>query len=429
MMHRTLIKVVGLGVALVAGMGAFAACGGGSEAIPTTGSGAKSDAGVDDQGCLTGTGTVPSTCKAYDGVSTDTQGSCECSLLPKNFEYCACAGVVSDDTLSSGKNACENATKRPIEACGALLEIPKDATGKVKTITRTATTEEYSDPSGAAPDISCFSPTTAPKAGTPQNVTIKGYARNFSGGCDPAGVQIEIFKVKRTGGDDDGELGESVGSAVVVADLPCDATSPPDVCKLVDTSKCPDKRKYRAFEFANVPTETELVIKTSSSAGTSRFSPLYDYNIYIPNDEVTGGVWTHDVRAVDSGDYQTIPNTAYGSPTTAGNGAIAGEVHDCGDIRITGATVYASGKLFNVGYFKDDEKAPLPAALTEQRVTSTLGLYAAYDVAPGKVRVSAAGVLGNDIVSLGYYDVRVFPDSITAMTFRGLRPYQYLPAK
>ncbi|MFO0660599.1 MAG: hypothetical protein U0165_12325 [Polyangiaceae bacterium] len=428
-MHKTLIQVVGLGVALMAGAASFAACGGGSEAIPTTGSGAKSDAGVDDNGCLTGEGDVPSTCKTFTGVKTTTQGSCECSLLPKNFEYCACAGVVSDETLSSGKNACENSTKRPVEACGALLEMPKDQQSNVVSIERSTTTEEYSDPTGAAPDVSCFSPSTAPVAGASQSVTVKGYARNFSGGCDSAGVQIEIFKVKRTGGDDDGELGDQIGSAVVVEDLPCDANSSPDVCKLVETSKCPDKRKYRAYTFENVPTETELVIKTSSSAGTNRYSPLYDYNIYITNAEVQNGVWTHDVRAVDSGDYQTIPNTAYGHPTTSGNGAIAGEVHDCGDIRISNATVYTSGKLLNVGYFGDDEKAPLPKALNDQRVTSSLGLYAAYDVAPGKVRVSAAGVLNGELVSLGYYDVRVSPDAITAMTFRGWRPFQYKPAK
>jgi len=53
-----------------------------------------------------------------------------------------------------------------------------------------------------------------------------------------------------------------------------------------------------------------------------------------------------------------------------------------------------------------------------------LGLYSALDVAPGPVTVAATGLVNGQPVSLGQHRVFVYPDAVTSVTFKGLRPYQ-----
>jgi hypothetical protein len=53
-----------------------------------------------------------------------------------------------------------------------------------------------------------------------------------------------------------------------------------------------------------------------------------------------------------------------------------------------------------------------------------LGLYAAYDIKPGPVRVAATGVVKGQLVTLGYFDARVFADGVTGVTLRRMRPFQ-----
>jgi hypothetical protein len=277
---------------------------------------------------------------------------------------------------------------------------------------RTTDTAEYA---GTGPvDISCFEKASWPAAAASQSVKVKGYARNFASGCDVVGATIEIYKVKR-GGADDGALGDLIGSTVTIPNVDCTA----ELCKTVEAEKCSSGRTLRAFEYPNVPTETELIIKTGVEA--NGYLTLYDYGIYIAASDVTNGEWTHDVRVVAQGDYTLIPTTATGHPLSPGNGAIAGEIHDCGDVRISGASVDVSTDR-SMFYFTDNEEYPLPDPAKHS--TSSLGLYAALDVPEGPARVAAMAVVGGKLVSLGYYDVRVYADSISALTFRGFKAHQ-----
>ena len=396
--------------------------GGGNGGSSSGGSSSGGSSSVD--GCLTGEKDVPSTCSLPGELGSTAQGSCKCSTLPVNFAYCACDSKVSDCDASDSNHA---------EACGVLAKFPTDPTGALKTMSRSSQTEEYSDPTGKPVDVSCFDTANPPKAGTSKTVKIQGYARNFSAGCDVAGLQIEVYKVKRTGGADDGMPGDLIATTVV-EDQPCSSDTP-DVCKLVETPKC-NPRKWRTYSIDGVPSETELIIRTMSAQGHSDFVSLWDYNMYISNDDPdldSNDVWHHDVRGVLASDYQTIPNTAGFGAIAPGNGAIAGEVHDCGNIRVLGAAVATNVSNAGLGYFSDNEDEPLPVLSGTQDYTSTLGLYAIYDAPEGKARVSAVGVRDNngtnELVSLGYYDVHVFPDAITAITFRGLRPFQVQEAK
>jgi hypothetical protein len=261
------------------------------------------------------------------------------------------------------------------------------------------------------PQIGCFDPAGYPaKPGTPQTVTVKGTAVIFSHGCSSNDLKIEIYTVTRGGGND-GDLGSIVGSAVIT-DADC------SVSGVASTEESCDPSRYECvYEYPGVPTETELAIKTSGD----QYAALYDYNIFIHNEDVQNGEWSHDVRALAADDYGVISQAAIGAPITAGNGAIAGEVHDCGDVRLQNAVVDVNVNRKALTYFGDDEAHPLPDL--SGKGTSTLGLYAAIDVDPGVASIGAAGKdKDGKIVGLGFLRVKVFPDSVTTVTFRGMNP-------
>ena len=117
-----------------------------------------------------------------------------------------------------------------------------------------------------------------------------------------------------------------------------------------------------------------------------------------------------------------IAQAAIGQPITTGHGAIAGEVHDCGDVRLTNAVADVDVQKRALTYFTSDEDNPLPDLGAFG--TSKLGLYGAIDVVPGPATVAAAGLLNGQLVSLGQHRVYVYPDTVTSLTFRGLRPTQ-----
>lgn len=330
------------------------------------------------------------------GGGGGSSGECPDNLVPaKNSEFC---------TATPGNLDCSivnPAAKHQV--CGvALVDPPAE-------LARSTNVVEYSGK--GPPDVSCFEAGNYPAApGTPQDVTVEGFARIFSSGCDSHDLKISFFKVQP-----DGQLGEAVGTAVVT-----DATCV-DVGESSMADNC-DTRWECSYSYTGVPTETELAIRTENGPNGGIWAPLVQYNIYIPNAEVAAGKWTHDVRALAEPDYSVIPQTAIGSPIAPGNGAVAGEVHDCGDVRLTNAVVDVDAARVITTYFTSDEDSPLPDQAA--RGTSVLGLYAALDVAPGPVTVSAGGMVNGEFVTLGQHRVWVYPDTVTSVTFKGLQPYQ-----
>ncbi len=248
-------------------------------------------------------------------------------------------------------------------------------------------------------------------------VQISGVAKIFAHGCASTGVDIEVHTVLRTPGAQDGALGPLVGTAVTT---PADCTSAATGVTVMNDANCGTLYECK-YTYDNVPSETELVILTKGTG----WAPLYDYNNYIATAAVMNGVWNHDVRALASDDYGAIAAAALGGPITAGNGAIAGETHDCGDIRISGATVDVNVAKKQLTYFTDDESNPLPNS--SATATGLLGLYAALDVAPGPASVGAIGLVNGKLTTVGYYRVQVFANAVTTITFSGLRPYQIKP--
>jgi hypothetical protein len=363
---------------------AVACSSGGGGTGTGTGNSTGSGTGSSGVGGSSGTGT---TCP---GDLAEAPGSAFCQGDPSTIE---CAQVPGGDHT---------------QVCGVALPDPS------KALARSANVMEFAG--SGPPDLSCFTPAKYPTAGTSATVTMSGVARIFSHGCQSNELTIQVYPVKHTGGADDAMPGTQVGATVTTV-MDCTADG---VQSMV--ADCGTRYECK-YTYPGVPTETDLVILTSGDL----WAPLYEYNNYIPSSEVTNGTWSHDVRALASDDYSAIPQAAIGASIMPGNGAIAGEVHDCGNVRLSGATVDTNVYREGLTYFDSDEASPLPD--TSASATSDLGLYAAFDLAPGPASVAALGLVDGKITTVGYYPARIFANAVTAVTFQGVRPWQVPASK
>lgn len=363
---------------LLAALGVFTACGGGSSA---TGGGAGAGAGT--------------------GTGGNSANSCPGDLVAApDSAYCAKEAPAIDCALV--------APGEKNQVCG--VAVPAATTA----LTRSANVMEYAG--SGPPDLSCFAPSGYPKAGTPQMVTVSGLAQIFAHGCASTGLDIEIHKVIRSSGADNGMIGDLVGTAFTT---PASCTTSATGFAGPDPNMACGGTVYECkFTYPDVPTETELIFLTKGSAWT----PLYEYNDYIPNSAVTGGMWTHNVRALSSDDYSAIAQTAIGATIPEGNGAIAGETHDCQNVRLGGATVGVNVQVKQLVYFTDDEADPLPDLTASS--TSALGLFAALDIEPGPVTVGAVGLVDGKLTTVGWSQVQVYANAVTVATFAGPLPFQ-----
>jgi hypothetical protein len=198
--------------------------------------------------------------------------------------------------------------------------------------------------------------------------------------------------------------------------------------KLTWLKKCPDGGcTFRGFEYAGIPTETPLIIKTYDAAGTGQWADLYDYNIFFANSAVQAGdVVNYDPAAVAATDINTVASAAGGFTVKADKGLLAGEVHDCGDVRLSGATVDTdAAHESDMFYFGENESDPLPDKSRGALGTSKLGLFGTLNLPTGvPIHISAIGKSGGQTILLGTYTVQTFPGAVTALSLRGRRPWQ-----
>ncbi|MGZ5969174.1 MAG: hypothetical protein ACXWP4_15980, partial [Polyangiales bacterium] len=254
--------------------------------------------------------------------------------------------------------------------------------------------------------------------GTPKMVTMQGLVKIFANGPDSKNVKIEVYKEELdASGKPQGKLGALVGTTV------SDDTAMPTI-ETIMKSGMPIDRALYPYKLDGVPTETPLIVKTSGKTDADLWFPLYDWNIVARNDALEAdGTFKFGPRALGNDDYASIMKAAYNRPAEAGKSALAGEVHDCGDVRLSNATVETNPKsslgLFYLSEVEDDPKPDIA-----RKGTGRLGLYAVGGLMPAVYSVGSAGLLGGETVSLGSYKVQTFPDSVSVFTFRGLRPWQ-----
>jgi hypothetical protein len=340
-------------------------------------------------------------CSSSSGDGTPSSG-CENLVPAANSEFCEASPATPDCTRINDSYK--------VDVCGVPLKQPP---GELQ---RSENVEEF--PGSGPPDVSCYLPDSYPATGTSTTVTVQGITKIFSHGCMSKSVTIEVYRVVRDGSANDGALGALIGTPVTTeADCTTTGVATPDEDTCGTVFEC-------KYEYPGVPTETELVFKTYSTSSPVLWAPIYEYNVYaFESDEgVATGTWTHDVRALAQDDYGVIAQAAIGNPVTQTHGVLAGEVHDCGNVRLINATVDIDTDKVATTYFTNDEAHPLPDRTALG--TSTLGLYSALDIKPGPVTVAASGLVGGELVSVGFFRARIFEDSVTSVTFRGLRPFQ-----
>jgi hypothetical protein len=349
------------------------------------------------------------------GGDAGSSGSCGSGATVAGTSLQQCQSCTASGQCSAAE---------PNEACCTWVATPKEALQEATGLHR------YSAPSGSDPskvDLSCLKGGTS--LGTSQNVTLTGYVWLFSSGQDSQGVKVEVFTENHPTTPDGTISASAVGSYTTSGSDPTDPTD------TTWNSKCPGGCSYRQYTIQNVPTETPLVIKTSD-AGGGQWATLYDYNVYFKSSDVQNGTVTYDATAVAGPDLTTVAGTV-GETIKNGQGLLAGEVHDCSDVRVFGATVETDqphqGPMF---YFTEDEASPLPSLQAGD--TSHLGLFGALNMQPGTpIRVTALGQCPpppanvdpsvcspGSIVMLGTYVIQVYPGAVTALALRGRRPWQ-----
>ena len=344
---------------------------------------------------------------AGDG-GTGEGGSASCDNAPAlgKADYCKSCTI----SASATPNTCH--APRTVNACCTYVQAPTQELVRGTGLNRSSS----SDPTI---NLGCLD--NPGEIGTPKTVTLKGFLRVFSSGGDSKGVKIEIFKEGK-----DGALGDAVGAAVVTTGD--DAKNPPQMPKPEWLKKCPDGGcTFRGFTYAGIPTETPLIVKTSDAGDGSQWAQLYDYNVFFPNASASAAnEVNYDPSAVAATDINTVASAAGGFTVSASKGLLAGEVHDCGDVRLSGATVDTDiaheGDMF---YFGENESDPLPDKSRGSLGTSKLGLFGTLNLPTGQpIRISALGKQGGQTILLGTHTVQTFPGAVTALSFRGRRPWQ-----
>ncbi|MBS2015140.1 MAG: hypothetical protein JST00_19775 [Deltaproteobacteria bacterium] len=344
---------------------------------------------------------------ADGGTSGGSSGSCEGAPTLTKADFCSSC-TFSD---KASPNTCK--APRTVNACCTYVQAPSQELARGTGLVRNSSTDPKLD-------LGCLD--APPALGTPKNVTIKGFVRVFSSGGDSAGVKVEIFKEGANGA-----LGEPVGTPAITSDTGkfyTDAQGKkPDYLK-----KCPDGGcTFREFTYTGVPTETPLIVKTSDANNGSTWASFYDYNVYFANGTVKPGDEVYyEPAAVAATDINTVASAAGGFTVKQDKGLLAGEVHDCADVRVSGAMVDTDiaheGEMF---YFGDNEADPLPDKSRSSQGTSKLGTFGTLNLATGTpMRVSAVGKVNGQTVLLGTYTVQTFPGAVTALSFRGRRPWQ-----
>jgi hypothetical protein len=138
------------------------------------------------------------------------------------------------------------------------------------------------------------------------------------------------------------------------------------------------------------------------------------------------GVIEHDPSVVPATDLNTVASAAGGFSPSQEKGMLAGEVHDCGDVRLAGATVDIDaaheGDMF---YFGENEADPLPDKTRSSAGTSKIGLFGTLNVTTGvPIRISAIGNYNGQTVLLATHAVQTLKGSVTSLRLRGRRPWQ-----
>ena len=291
------------------------------------------------------------------------------------------------------------------------------------------------DFSGQAVDISCVA---APSAiGPGASATLEGCVDIFGlGGKAKSGIKVAVFGEDQDPKTDAPAYGETQIAVTIDADgLDCaGADADAAACR---ATGCEKEGFYR---LENVPTHVPLTMKVykpgdNDVIDTYTWGMVFDYL----DTGAVDGVVTYAANLVYKSTYDSIPTLAGrvmdgGSDTSdgVGRGVVAGEVRDCQDRAVQGATVTTDrfDPSTKITYFDGNTDDPKPnlARLS----TNTDGLYVVLNAntdGASALHTLTAGMIdpactGEDCacVLLGTRVIHAYPDSVAIATFRGAFP-------
>ena len=336
---------------------------------------------------------------------------------------------------------------------------------------------DFCDPTmNPTPNLTCLGAATTTPPATPAVVTLTGFIHVFSSGPDAKGLTVQIFKQSDlVGGADPATLAPLAQTAVALdpaTQRACDAAAK-NGCSLpsktgctlpvcndglngrnddkkycrdlgAGQSECSDRLRWEArYSIPNVPTNTQLVIRSTGPSGKpdTTWATMVIFNI-VPSTadpackgpldvyclDTTNAAepkYQLDINALSQSDYVNIPTTSgLAGGISNGMGAIAGEVHDCDNIRVGNVQVGVSPEGDRFTYFNGNPLKTLPDSGRVGSGTDRLGLYAALNVKPGNVTVQTAALtsVGGALTSFGNFTAIVYPNTVSVANVNGGRP-------
>lgn len=312
------------------------------------------------------------------------------------------------------------------------------------------------------PNLACLNEPDNPPA-NPPSVTLMGFADIFSSGPETVnGVVVQVFRQSDLNDVENIDEAAPVSQTTLeitqpmvtnqevracfeetddIANHQIECPMPTDDClipcqdslsgnEFCYQGSCYGRLRYEVrYEIPNVPTHEFLVIRSLGPDGVddNTWGIMIQYNVYLrttdPEYNETLSTYEMDVNLISRQDWVKIP-TVMGLPSgvTSGNGAIAGEVHDCEGIRLTGAQVAMLPLVDHFSYFNGNPVDTVPSPTRLPQGTNRLSLYSAMNVPPGPIEIEAWGLINGTPTILGYHQARVFPDSATIISINDGKP-------
>ncbi|HEX9101590.1 MAG TPA: hypothetical protein VF997_05265, partial [Polyangia bacterium] len=331
---------------------------------------------------------------------------------------------------------------------------------------------EYCDTTGvAAPNLACLGKTGPAAGAAPAKVTLTGFVHVFSSGPDSNNVKVQVFDAATVTAADPANQG-TIGALTATLDpttqRACDADGAKG-CSLPLVNGCTlplcndglggrtDDHKYcrnngsggecsarlrweSRYSMPDVPTNTRLVIRVTGPTGASdsTWATTVSFNIFLSTSDractslsdtdcldlsnAASPKYQLNVSALSAADYVNIPTiSGLSGGITSGQGAMAGEVHDCDNVRVDNVEVVTTPGADRFTYFNGNPIMTLPDASRASVGTDRLGLFAALNEKPGAVHVEAGGAMtpGGPLISFGTFDAFVYPNTVTIVNVNG----------
>ena len=355
--------------------------------------------------------------------------------------------------------------------------LPWDTTKPALELTECGEVFELCSNDGPVADFSCVDTPPGDPPETPDTVTMTGFVDVFSSGPNSDNARVFVYRESQL--TDTTDL--DTATPIATFDVALDAAA------LVDARSCPKERDFMQgqcvvpsddcggqcdkdlaagqfcwqtvcedlqrweirYSIPNIPTNEFLAVRTvgldnqgepeilgNTWAQMVQTNVMFKTNDRACEDDldtdcidtsVMPALYRADVNLLSAQDYMTIPTSAgLSAGITPGNGAVAGEVHDCNGVRVRHAQIgfSVSRDPRVLVYFNGNPVKTLPRLQQAAEGTNTLSLYSGLDVETGPIELVGIGVENAAMREVGRYATRIWADTVTLVRLGGGRPAQ-----